>query len=221
MKFIQEVSPTTTAESMGEKQTPCRVRQLQKSLAPYSSVMYNISLIITIFLIIFLASQIGDQLSTRHDDIYVKNSVPQDEEEPCGKDAIAARARGCNFDPLTFAWLPPRCYDYNLTAEFIGLQDWEWYRKRPDGSKRRLSLINVMQGNDVEIYVSWDYHRQHCNYMYLKMHRAMMSTGDKWIDGVTMWDIMPGVCDGVFRSKRDLNDTSVQGYIRFPSCKKY
>jgi len=141
------------------------------------------------------------------------------EASPCGNDANTARSLGCNFDPLTFAWLPPQCYNYNLTAEFLQLQDWQWWRQREDGSRRQLSLINVMQGSDETLYVTWDYHRQHCAYLWLKMHQAIMEGAP--IDGVAMLDIITGVCDGVLRSKRDLNDTSVPGYIRYPSCKVY
>jgi hypothetical protein len=142
-----------------------------------------------------------------------------EEASPCGTNANEARDRGCNFDPLTFAWLPQACYDYNLTAEYLQLQDWQWWREQPDGSRRQLSLINIMQGSDETLYVTWEYHRQHCVYLWLKMHRAALAGNP--IDGVTMLDIITDVCDGVLRSKRELNDTSVRGYIRFPSCKVY
>lgn len=142
-----------------------------------------------------------------------------EEAHPCGFDANTARDRGCNFDPLTFAWLPPACYDYNLTAEFLQLQDWAWWRERADGSRRQLSLINVMQSSDDVLFVSWEYHRQHCVYLWLKMHRAMLA--GVAIDGVSMLDIITDVCDGVLRSERDVDDTSVPGYIRYPSCKVY
>ena len=145
--------------------------------------------------------------------------ITQSEENPCGTTANVARNRGCLFDPLTFAWLPPACYDYNLTADFLKVQDWSWWRERPDGSRRQLSLINVMQSSDEVLYVNWEYHRQHCVFMWKKLHRAMLSGGV--IDGLTMWEGITGVCDGVLRDSRDGNDTSVPGYVRFPSCKEH
>ncbi len=76
-----------------------------------------------------------------------------------------------------------------------------------------------MQSSDEVLYVSWEFHRQHCAFLWLKMHRAMLER--RPIDGVSMMDIITEVCDGVFRSGRESNDTSVPGYIRFPSCKVY
>jgi len=177
-----------------------------------------ISLAITILV---SACFIGFRVSQRHahDISVLELDMTPEEASPCGDNPITARERGCEFDPLTFAWLTPECYDYNLTAEFLKLQDWQWWRVKPDGSRRQLSLINIMQSSDETLHVSWEYHRQHCAYLWIKMHRAMLSGSP--IDGVTMLDIITNVCDGVFRSKRDLNDTSVPGYIRFPSCKTY
>ena len=181
------------------------------------------------FLVVFLGSAIiflGFKIEPHvfnKSDTAVSSAALQDmtseEASPCGNDANTARSLGCEFDPLTFAWLPPRCYDYNLTAEFLQVQEWQWWRQRPDGSRRQLSLVNVMQSSDTTLYVTWEYHRQHCTYLWLKMHRAMMSGAP--IDGVSMMDIITDVCDGVLRAKTELNDTSVPGYVRYPSCKVY
>ena len=117
------------------------------------------------------------------------------EETPCGSTVNDARSAGCLFDPLTFAWLPPACYDFSLTSSFLALEDWEYYRLHTDGSRRQLSLINIMQSSDEVLYVSWEFHRQHCAHLWLKMHRAMLER--RPIDGVSMMGIIPGFVTGL------------------------
>lgn len=188
-----------------------------KAVKPFSSnLLYN-SLLVVLVAWITIA---GLHLRNHSHSIQTSNTiVNKTENQPCGSDAISARHAGCLFDPLTFAWLPPACYDWNLTSEFLDLQDWEYYRQHPDGSRRQLSLINVMQSTDEVLYVSWEFHRQHCAYLGLKMHRAMLER--RPIDGVSMMEATTGVCEDVLRSKREGNDTSVPGYIKYPSCKIY
>jgi hypothetical protein len=184
-----------------------------------SAYMYHTLLAIIIVCIALAGVKLHNQLSDSNYIQIPKPPMNETEESPCGSNANSARDAGCIFDPLTFAWLPPACYDWNLTSEFIALQDWEYYRLLPDGSFRQLSLINIMQSSDEVLYVSWEFHRQHCAYLWLKMHRAMLER--RAIDGVSMMNIITGVCEGVMRSEREWNDTSVPGYIRYPSCKMY
>lgn len=195
--------------------------KLKTTVLRSSTVYYSVLAILILF--IALAGLQLHLQSPNSSHVYLKESfklsINVTEEAPCGSDANAARSAGCIFDPLTFAWLLPACYDWNLTSEFIALQDWEYFRLQPDGSRRQLSLINIMQSSDEIIYVSWEFHRQHCAYLWLKMHRAMLER--RPIDGVSMLDIITDVCDGVTRSDRLGNDTSVPGYIRYPSCKLY
>ncbi|KAJ5083622.1 hypothetical protein N7456_013049 [Penicillium angulare] len=92
--------------------------------------------------------------------------------ETCGESREEARALGCHFDPVSFSWLPSSCYDGDLTEEFLGLKDWEWFVDS-DGSSA--SRDTVMEGGYDELYVSWEYHLLHCTYAWRKMHRAILS----------------------------------------------
>lgn len=114
----------------------------------------------------------------------------------CGTDPITALARNCSFDPLSFSWLPPQCYDAELTSMFLKHNEWEWYKSATpeDLSASELisvSLSTVLQGNETELYVSDGYHVVHCIYMWKKLHRAMDversgfepgSTSGAWMD---------------------------------------
>lgn len=217
-------SDTLTENENGETTTWKELKSRPSKTSFLSSAYtYPTLLALTLIWIVLAGLKLQTQITTSNtntNSLQTSNFfINATEETPCGSTANAARSAGCLFDPLTFAWLPPACYDFPLTSSFLALQEWEYYRLLPDGSQRQLSLINLMQSSDEVVYVSWEFHRQHCAFLWLKMHRAMLER--RPIDGVSMMDIITEVCDGVFRSGREGNDTSVPGYIRFPSCKVY
>jgi hypothetical protein len=91
--------------------------------------------------------------------------------KPCGSTPEEARARGCHFDVISFCWLPDRCYDPELSAEFDKKYQLEWFvdpeRTQP------LSHEQVMTGDYTGLYVNWEYHLSHCTAMWKKLHRAI------------------------------------------------
>lgn len=68
-------------------------------------------------------------------------------QSPCGGDPKSARDALCYFDPVTVAWLPSECHDYELTAEFWKEKERHFYA-RPGAL---LSLANVMQGQHMTL----------------------------------------------------------------------
>lgn len=139
------------------------------------------------------------------------------EVSPCGKDPLTARNNGCYFDPLTFAWEPPRCYDFNLTAEFLSKQQWKWYRDA--NASRLLSFETIQTGDYGSIYVSWEYHRQRCAFTWMKMHRAILYGFA--LDGVSADEGHLAECESVMREDRDLEMTSIPLVVQYPSCAQY
>ena len=89
----------------------------------------------------------------------------------CGMSAAEATQLGCKYDLMSFAWLPPACFDEELTQQFLGEKTWEWYQ---DPSARSpVSQEEVSLGNFEHLYVKWEYHLYHCVYMWRKMTRAL------------------------------------------------
>ncbi|TEA10492.1 hypothetical protein C8034_v007709 [Colletotrichum sidae] len=98
---------------------------------------------------------------------------------PCGTTPSEARARGCQFDLISFNWLPPQCHDEPLAAAFeseLGARGMlEWYE---DANRTRpLSRAQIMTGEHTGIYVSLGYHLRHCTAMWRRMHRAIAEGG--------------------------------------------
>ncbi|EPE26492.1 hypothetical protein GLAREA_02405 [Glarea lozoyensis ATCC 20868] len=48
----------------------------------------------------------------------------------CGNSTAEARALGCEFDPLTVAWIPEPCINHQITKEFIAEYPWEAFSDR-------------------------------------------------------------------------------------------
>lgn len=99
----------------------------------------------------------------------------------CGDSPAEAIARGCNFDIMSFAWLPAPCFDRDLMEEFLGLRQWTWYTDK-DG-QTVANEVDIREGQYNEIFVSWEYHLVHCTYMWRKMHRALLQGGLEAVDG--------------------------------------
>lgn len=91
----------------------------------------------------------------------------------CGNTTAEARANGCILDFIPGAWVHPACYDAELEAEFLQLQDWKWYADNE--TQHELSLQYIRQtGGSNPLFVSKEYHRQHCAYTWMKLHRSII-----------------------------------------------
>ncbi|KAK6860975.1 hypothetical protein PG995_004611 [Apiospora arundinis] len=91
--------------------------------------------------------------------------------QPCGSSPAEATARGCQFDVISFSWLPDACYDAELSEA--------------PGQTAAAELRGDHDGEHTGLYVNWEYHVAHCTAMWKKMHRALLGErgGKHAIDG--------------------------------------
>lgn len=95
--------------------------------------------------------------------------------DQCGNSPADAIERGCRFDVMSFSWLPLPCFDSSLSAEFLALRDWHWYL---DSTDEQEVLVNEVElGTHDQLFVTWEYHLNHCTYMWKKLHRAILREG--------------------------------------------
>ncbi|KXH64749.1 hypothetical protein CNYM01_02063 [Colletotrichum nymphaeae SA-01] len=98
---------------------------------------------------------------------------------PCGSTPAQARAAGCDFDLISFNWLPPQCHDAALAetfeAELVEAGQLAWFT---DANRTAPSLTReqIMTGEYSGVYVSLGYHLRHCTAMWRRMHRALMQS---------------------------------------------
>ncbi|KAH8660329.1 hypothetical protein BX600DRAFT_513943 [Xylariales sp. PMI_506] len=138
---------------------------------------------------------------------------------PCGTTPAEARAAGCQFDMMAFSWLPARCYDAELTAEFARLKDWEYFEDQNRTVPVPLEL--ALTGGYSELYTKFEYHLRHCTFLWKKMHRALLQRGGKRaIDSVTAKYGHTEHCSKMLLGSRevalDLVNSIIQ--LKFPDC---
>lgn len=92
---------------------------------------------------------------------------------PCGKTPAEAKARGCHFDIIATAWLPPRCIDHELAAEFAAVHPWRYFRD-PNGTEPLLDDPDTLGSQTGLIWTTHRWHWAHCLYMWKKLNRALV-----------------------------------------------
>jgi hypothetical protein len=70
----------------------------------------------------------------------------------CGNDTTTARARGCSFDLISFAWQTPECYDSSLVADFVAWDTWEFYTEKYGNTTVAQDV--VLMGEE-SLWVTW------------------------------------------------------------------
>lgn len=87
----------------------------------------------------------------------------------CGGDPATARARGCQFDVINFAWQTRECFDAALVAEFAELEPWTFWLT-PHGNET--VSHEVAYRGERSLWTTHRHHQKHCMWSYRKMHRA-------------------------------------------------
>lgn len=93
----------------------------------------------------------------------------------CGSTPSEAKALGCQFDIMTYAWQPSPCYDALLIEDFrdmLSRKKLGFYEEKNNYSSP-LDLTQIAKGEHEFVWMNWEHHRQHCAYMFRKLHRAM------------------------------------------------
>ncbi|KAI0112530.1 hypothetical protein GGR51DRAFT_547068 [Nemania sp. FL0031] len=92
---------------------------------------------------------------------------------PCGKTPTEALERGCQFDLIATAWLPPRCIDFELVNEFLAEYRWEFFADN-NGTERLPEDANTLGSYTGTIWTVNRWHVAHCLYMWKKLNRALI-----------------------------------------------
>ncbi|KUJ12459.1 uncharacterized protein LY89DRAFT_208026 [Mollisia scopiformis] len=101
----------------------------------------------------------------------------------CGENADEARALGCIWDVMNFAWEHPDCYDAELVQEFEALGPWTFYHSsRADTEVPESNMLSVIPDDQVgdHLELMWTdrrYHSMHCIFAAKLVHRAVERGG--------------------------------------------
>lgn len=116
----------------------------------------------------------------------------------CGQSETVeeAREKGCVFDPMSWIWVRPECYDAELVAEFMNSTDFSWHTEPKLKPETKLGMDVIFRGDHPKLFTQKDYHTVHCfvrllpassflgnpgltqltpsQYMMKKMHKAIL-----------------------------------------------
>lgn len=89
----------------------------------------------------------------------------------CGSSRAEALNHGCEFDVMSFSWLPAHCYDKDLTEDFLAAANWTW--TTDEIGQEVVPFTEVSLGLHDELFVTWSFHLFHCAYAWRKLHRDL------------------------------------------------
>lgn len=98
----------------------------------------------------------------------------------CGETFEDAKAAGCIFDVMTFAWTPPACLDEQVHRDVISAESelaethgagiYPWWRDY--NRTEPLEQLPEVLSDTERPWTDNHYHRAHCLYLWRIMHRA-------------------------------------------------
>ncbi|GME65737.1 hypothetical protein A1O9_01462 [Neofusicoccum parvum] len=137
----------------------------------------------------------------------------------CGSSPTAARAAGCIFDPLSFAWQAPACHDAALTAEFMAAGNWTWtydvFGARP------VARAEVLAGEMPALYVTRRFYVAHCVFMWRKMHRGVLrGVMDTYVGEERHTDACARFLLGEEGRTADGGEVPVAAMLKFAGCER-
>lgn len=135
----------------------------------------------------------------------------------CGGSPDEARARGCRFELHNFAWIPPECYDEELSQEWYDKYDWPMTHDRY--GQQVISKEEAQKGNIAAAWVTWPQYVTHCGLIWRKYHRSIIY--NRPMDNWTNSYFHTNHC-GEMMVKWDLLKNSSCGleilHLKYPTC---
>ncbi|KAF2099746.1 hypothetical protein NA57DRAFT_75251 [Rhizodiscina lignyota] len=93
----------------------------------------------------------------------------------CGDSTDEAISLGCEYVPLAAAWLPPKCRDEELEAEFNRAGpdgSWSYYKDRNGTAEYDISELGWLSDTGELYHTTRRWHIVHCVYYWKKLARS-------------------------------------------------
>ncbi|KAI1805686.1 hypothetical protein F4811DRAFT_513873 [Daldinia bambusicola] len=90
----------------------------------------------------------------------------------CGHSIKEAESLGCIFDPMSWAWQRPECYNAELINDFLGIFDWHFFPNNQTRPEEELSRETWVNGDYNGAWGPWAWHMYHCSYSWRKFDAA-------------------------------------------------
>jgi hypothetical protein len=93
----------------------------------------------------------------------------------CGSTIDEARAKGCMFDNLSFAWQQPACFHGELLECFRARSNITYYTSPNMSPETRIPDEEVYNGDWADVFATKEQHQVHCAFMLTKLHEATLN----------------------------------------------
>jgi hypothetical protein len=100
----------------------------------------------------------------------------------CGASTHEALSLNCQFVEMSAAWLPPRCIDASLSAEFDRSGPgpdgtWPYYSDASRQHPLTVSQVSLLADTQQLFYSTWEWHVKHCTFQWrLDYRRRWLNT---------------------------------------------
>ncbi|KND86290.1 hypothetical protein TOPH_09081 [Tolypocladium ophioglossoides CBS 100239] len=136
----------------------------------------------------------------------------------CGATLGEAVAMGCKYDPLSVSWLPPRCRDDELTAEFNQAGpggEWPYWADRNMTQPLTIQQVGALAAKSIEdaqFWTTFGWHVSHCSFYWRKEHRMR----EKRMEVERRYDRESHIkhFHMMFMSRTALNETNTKAAVR-------
>jgi hypothetical protein len=133
----------------------------------------------------------------------------------CPKDPEAAAAAGCLFDIIGIAWKFRACHDAALSTQFLSERTWAW--SHVPNASAPISEAEMKTGMVRSGWTTWEYHRIHCLYMWLKLRRDLQ-LGRPRDDAVMNFQHTLHCMGELLKEGQDEEEWSTDWNVTYPLC---
>ncbi|KAG5980404.1 hypothetical protein E4U55_004071 [Claviceps digitariae] len=135
----------------------------------------------------------------------------------CGTTINEAVKLGCKFDTLSASWLPLRCRDDELTAEFDRSGpdgQWTYWADREQTRSLTIEQVGALAVNpsqQAQVWTTFGWHVTHCSFYWRKEHRMRMR--GLQVEGRYNKESHIKHCHMAFMARTPLNVTNTMAFI--------
>ena len=139
----------------------------------------------------------------------------------CGNNTTDARALGCQFDSLSFSWIPTECIDVKTDADYQQAVLWQGYS---DSTATKVLSTEEMSER-VWPHTYWSSRREHvvhCAFTWQRQHKGYLEGGLKMDDNVRSYEhtlhCMDILMSYAGMGMEEIETIDVQTSVDFSTC---
>ncbi|RMY99401.1 hypothetical protein D0860_08307 [Hortaea werneckii] len=133
----------------------------------------------------------------------------------CGNNPQEARDRGCKFDITNFSWQHEPCFDQELTDEFVSTMEFRFFKE--ENQTTEVSFDEALQG-ELDLWVPWELHMQHCLYAWRQMHRSIGSSSRQLNSQLLDFNHTMHCGMMLMRRDREMKGINTKVLVNYPAC---